>query len=1513
MAVRLYSEFSSSEGNRYKIEIHDSQWLAVATTFKVDGAGFQLTYDGETDDIISPIVSSKLSFGAYSENSTFETFISTLKTFQENRFRVVVYRSESPEGRNVNDGLVFDPLLIDSDETQYSLWWAGWITQDLVSQEDGPQPYIFQITATDGLGKLANINYDVANDITQGQGLQLTRLTQMMLNALKLAGLYDLWPSDAPFLETSADWWETTAHTYSTATDPLYLTAVDTRLLQSFDSDGTLQYNNALEALRQIATLFAGRIYLQAGRWVFEQYGQRASSTRYVSRYTYGGTDLGRTLVSDDIVLDQTTYAARKAGNNWDFLPAMRKAQVAYVQKFLNPFGFAGYRFFGTQSSGGFGGQFTAGFIAGGSGIQLGLGCAQFRFVLNGTVTGSPVVPIFRVRIRIKDVSTGTFYYYRRDFVSTNSQTMFGTPQWTTTDSWYYFDLKAFFMLNSPSSVNQTVQIWTEDLPVSGDLDFRFEFYDVVILTSSLPFTIAQAFFDGIFLFSTSTQGQNAPAGEIFTSVNNQAGIDSQLTLDIGEVFFAEGPLQTGHLAVYNGTNWVASNLWRKGSSGTGLRILKLLTSEALALHVRPIERYNGSTIGSDPFGPRYVFESTAYLRSGGTFTARMDEWDGELYAIQRIREQVTELDEVQELQSIPALGSSTTVGVSPNDLDAGRIGGMVVNEATQTIGPFQKVSTGGKVLGTLDVQQKITAEQDLEVIGTTTLDSVDVVDVVVSNDLDVTGSTTLGTLAAGASSLSSATVSGTLGVTGTSTLGTVSAGATTLASNTVTGNQTVGGTLGVTGTSTLGTLNAGASSLSSATVSGTLGVTGSTTLGTLNAGASSLSSATVSGTLGVTGTSTLGTVSAGATTLASSSVTGNQTVGGTLGVTGTSTLGTLNAGASTLASSSVTGNQTVGGTLGVTGTSTLGTVTAGATTLASNTVTGNQTVGGTLGVTGTTTLSSATVSSTLGVTGATTLGTLNAGASTLASSSVTGNQTVGGTLGVTGATTLGTLSAGASTLASSSVTGNQTVGGTLGVTGTSTLGTLNAGASTLASSSVTGNQTVGGTLGVTGASTLGTLSAGASTLSSASVSGTLGVTGASTLGTVTAGATTLASNTVTGNQTVGGSLDVAGPTELIGATRVVESLQVDRVAQFTQGLEVGNTTEGIVTSGLVFGLDVSSLLMAVAGPSQIKTLEVTEAATIRQNLNVDGPSRMQSVTATDASLSTLETSGAAAVGGQLDVAGAATVGSTLDVTGRVATEYLQLDTNFVPNGEPTGMVYWDQDAALPAIRGIDGIGIDLSEKETWYVKNQSGASIAKGSAVYAAGTLGSSGQLLIGKMIADGTVNAKYFLGITQSDIDNGGNGYVVSKGKIRNLNTTAWNEGDVLYVDENVAGALSDTEPQAPNLKLPVAFVVKSASNGTIAIRQTAGTYLAETHDVQVTSPATNELLARTSSGRWENVALGDIVAAGTEKPAAETSESFTAAFGTNSGTIMGEPDKWMPITIGGVNYLMPLYLAP
>jgi hypothetical protein len=57
MAIRFTSEFRSDTGIDYKIEIDDSIFVGSPTTFAVGSDGFTLQYTGETDDIVSPIMS----------------------------------------------------------------------------------------------------------------------------------------------------------------------------------------------------------------------------------------------------------------------------------------------------------------------------------------------------------------------------------------------------------------------------------------------------------------------------------------------------------------------------------------------------------------------------------------------------------------------------------------------------------------------------------------------------------------------------------------------------------------------------------------------------------------------------------------------------------------------------------------------------------------------------------------------------------------------------------------------------------------------------------------------------------------------------------------------------------------------------------------------------------------------------------------------------------------------------------------------------------------------------------------------------------------------------------------------------------------------------------------------------------------------------------------------------------------------------------------------------------------
>ena len=170
--------------------------------------------------------------------------------------------------------------------------------------------------------------------------------------------------------------------------------------------------------------------------------------------------------------------------------------------------------------------------------------------------------------------------------------------------------------------------------------------------------------------------------------------------------------------------------------------------------------------------------------------------------------------------------------------------------------------------------------------------------------------------------------------------------------------------------------------------------------------------------------------------------------------------------------------------------------------------------------------------------------------------------------------------------------------------------------------------------------------------------------------------------------------------------------------------------------------------------------------------------------------------------------------------TGGVTSDYYQLDTAATPT-PVQGMMFWDSDRSTVDVQLDSDVSAKIGQDNFWYVKNQSGATIPKGKAVMAVGTLGASGRILIDEMVANGSISSKFLLGITAEDIANGADGFVMNIGKLRQVNTLAWPDGTVLYCDPTTAGNLTSTKPSSPNLALPVAFVVHSAANGVLAIR--------------------------------------------------------------------------------------------
>jgi hypothetical protein len=151
-------------------------------------------------------------------------------------------------------------------------------------------------------------------------------------------------------------------------------------------------------------------------------------------------------------------------------------------------------------------------------------------------------------------------------------------------------------------------------------------------------------------------------------------------------------------------------------------------------------------------------------------------------------------------------------------------------------------------------------------------------------------------------------------------------------------------------------------------------------------------------------------------------------------------------------------------------------------------------------------------------------------------------------------------------------------------------------------------------------------------------------------------------------------------------------------------------------------------------------------------------------------------------------------------------------------------------------------------------VKNSSGSTINKGKAVRAVGTDGNSGHILIDEMIADGSVESKYFIGVLETTVDNGDLGRVIHFGELDQFNTLGqngetWNDGDILWLDPLNDGDYTITEPDGPSIKVATAIIKNAATNGKIQIRVQANEGVHDLHDVRIATQVDGDLLV------WDN----------------------------------------------------------
>lgn len=184
------------------------------------------------------------------------------------------------------------------------------------------------------------------------------------------------------------------------------------------------------------------------------------------------------------------------------------------------------------------------------------------------------------------------------------------------------------------------------------------------------------------------------------------------------------------------------------------------------------------------------------------------------------------------------------------------------------------------------------------------------------------------------------------------------------------------------------------------------------------------------------------------------------------------------------------------------------------------------------------------------------------------------------------------------------------------------------------------------------------------------------------------------------------------------------------------------------------------------------------------------------------------------------------------------------------------GQLAWNTDEQTLDLGKGGGVVLQVGSETLMLCRNSTGAEIANGKAVRFAGTVGNSGRLLVAPMVADGTYPGYVFFGVTTEAIASGEDGFITTFGKVRQVNTLAFEEGDILWCDPATPGGFTSTEPAAPNLKLPVAAVISKATNGIIMVRSNTGQRLQDLHDVEANgSKSDGDVLEYDSANaRWQ-----------------------------------------------------------
>lgn len=228
------------------------------------------------------------------------------------------------------------------------------------------------------------------------------------------------------------------------------------------------------------------------------------------------------------------------------------------------------------------------------------------------------------------------------------------------------------------------------------------------------------------------------------------------------------------------------------------------------------------------------------------------------------------------------------------------------------------------------------------------------------------------------------------------------------------------------------------------------------------------------------------------------------------------------------------------------------------------------------------------------------------------------------------------------------------------------------------------------------------------------------------------------------------------------------------------------------------------------------------------------------------------------------------------------------------PAGGVSSVASADGSVTVTTVSGAVDLSVATASSTTnlvVQVRNATGATLTKGTAVYISGA---TGQIpTVTKAQANSDATSAQTLGLMTADLANNSNGYVTVIGLITNIDTSAFTDGQQLYLSGSTAGALTATKPYAPTHLVYVAVVEHAhPTQGKLFVKVQNGYEMDELHNVSAQSPSNGQVLIyNATTSLWEKNTL----TAGTGITVTNGAGSITIAASGGGGSGDGGAYAW------------------